>query len=849
MKSKDIRKLWINFFESKKHLFIESKPLIPKNDKSILWINSGVATLKEYFSGQKISPNPRLVNIQKCIRTNDIENVGRTSRHHTLFEMLGNFSIGDYFKEEAIKLAYEFIFDQLKFNKDNIYITYFSEDKKTYQTWLDLGIDSKNLIKGERDTNFWDLGQGPCGPCTEIFYDRGEKFDFENQGIKLLEEDLENDRYIEIWNIVFSEFNNDGNGEYQQLKQKNIDTGAGLERIASIMQGANTNFDTDLFLPIIKEIEKLSETTSYDGDNYFKKDNDQMIVNQNYKVIADHIRASICAINDGAIPSNTQRGYVIRRLIRRAYRAGKKIGINEQNFLSMLIGPTLETLSLEGVDKNKISLIINNEENIFSKTIVQGEQILKKEMEEKKFISSSFAFTLFETYGYPLELTKEIVEEKNIEIDLSEIDLLREKHRDASRTKTALGMKQQLEVLQNISEHISEFIGYDHLSSKSKILVSEKEKELYYSLFDKTPFYATSGGQKHDYGKINETEVINVFKDKHGNHWHVTESPITTSKINSIQLQVDENNREYAIKNHSATHLLGAAISEVMGEGRQLGSENNADKLRIDIPAFTRPVKDTIQNIEDKVNEYIKKGIPREYIITTKDKAIEMGALSLEEGEYKDVVRVVVFGNVSKEFCGGTHVDNTKKIEKFKIINVESKGSGKYRFEAITSNKVVDKYEEDFKEKQIQLFYTLLKNNQKIDSKYEKKLSSNISEIIEDIEVMRQDNKSFKKNIKKIDFDFTNISFTEYKGHKAYINLDFPNISMLKKVAIDLRESNKDTLIIIGAKDNDKQLLAVSSHKINCKQILDDIFSQHNGSGGGQEKFAMGSCQLINDLK
>ena len=849
MKSKDIRKLWINFFESKKHLFIESKPLIPKNDKSILWINSGVATLKEYFSGQKISPNPRLVNIQKCIRTNDIENVGRTSRHHTLFEMLGNFSIGDYFKEEAIKLAYEFIFDQLKFNKDNIYITYFSEDKKTYQTWLDLGIDSKNLIKGERDTNFWDLGQGPCGPCTEIFYDRGEKFDFENQGIKLLEEDLENDRYIEIWNIVFSEFNNDGNGEYQQLKQKNIDTGAGLERIASIMQGANTNFDTDLFLPIIKEIEKLSETTSYDGDNYFKKDNDQMIVNQNYKVIADHIRASICAINDGAIPSNTQRGYVIRRLIRRAYRAGKKIGINEQNFLSMLIEPTLETLSLEGVDKNKISLIINNEENIFSKTIVQGEQILKKEMEEKKFISSSFAFTLFETYGYPLELTKEIVEEKNIEIDLSEIDLLREKHRDASRTKTALGMKQQLEVLQNISEHISEFIGYDHLSSKSKILVSEKEKELYYSLFDKTPFYATSGGQKHDYGKINETEVINVFKDKHGNHWHVTESPITTSKTNSIQLQVDENNREYAIKNHSATHLLGAAISEVMGEGRQLGSENNADKLRIDIPAFTRPVKDTIQNIEDKVNEYIKKGIPREYIITTKDKAIEMGALSLEEGEYKDVVRVVVFGNVSKEFCGGTHVDNTKQIEKFKIINVESKGSGKYRFEAITSNKVVDKYEEDFKEKQIQLFYTLLKNNQKIDSKYEKKLSSNISEIIEDIEVMRQDNKSFKKNIKKIDFDFTNISFTEYKGHKAYINLDFPNISMLKKVAIDLRESNKDTLIIIGAKDNDKQLLAVSSHKINCKQILDDIFSQHNGSGGGQEKFAMGSCQLINDLK
>lgn len=843
--SKELRKLWLDFWANKGHEIYESKSLIPVNDPSLLWINSGVATLKDFFSGKKLPNNPRITNSQKSIRTNDIENVGVTARHHTFFEMLGNFSIGDYFKEEAIQWAHEFLFDVLKFEKEKIYITYFEEDQATYDIWVKIGIDPSHLIKGDRDMNFWDVGQGPCGPDTEIFYDRGEKYDPEGVGIKLLQEDLENDRYVEIWNIVFSQFNNDGENNYTELAQKNIDTGAGLERIVSIFQDAPTNFDTDLFVPIIKEVEKLAKF-SYKTEDYFNPVPEQTAVNKKFKVIADHMRAVVMAIQDGAKPSNTQRGYIIRRLIRRAYRAGIQLGIEGETFLYKLVDVIQDVLDVYPVDKNKVVEIIKKEELAFSRTIKQGEEILAKELESNpKELDAEVAFKLFETYGFPIQLTQEIVEEKGISLDESKFEALKEKHAAASRGKKVNGMDAQINVIQSITSKVSEFVGYETTEAKTKVVFQGEENGKVYILLEKTPFYATKGGQQYDKGTLNGVEVLDVFRDKYENHWHVTEEKIS-DEVDAI---VNQTIRTMKERNHTSTHLLGLALSKVFGIGAiQLGSENDENRLRLDFPLDKKPTQEQLNKVEEIVNGLIQEAIDREYHLMKYKEAIEKGTIALEGEDYGDGdLRVVMFGE-SKEFCGGTHISNTSRVEKFKITKLESKGSGVFRIEAITSNKTISEFEDKQKflvKEQIEI---ALNKIHAIDKSYKFEFKSSLDELNNQLVSIKEDLKKIQKEAKsniEINLD---VDFTEYNGTKAHINLDLGNPGAVKPTAAGLKQKYPDAIIIVGAKANGKQTLAVASDVANAKDIFDEIASKHNGRGGGNPSFAMGSMDEIGSL-
>ena len=848
--SKEIRKIWLDFFASKNHKIIESKSLIPKNDPSILWINSGVATLKKYFSGKELPLSPRMVNSQKCIRTNDIENVGITARHHTFFEMLGSFSIGDYFKDKAIKIAFELIFKVFAFPKEKIYVSYFEKDKFTYNKWLSLGIDAKNLIKGTKKTNFWDLGQGPCGPCTEIFFDRGQKFDPKNLGVELLEKDIENDRYIEIWNIVFSQFNNDGENNYEELKQKNIDTGAGLERIACIFQDVPTNFDTDLFLPIINEIEKITNK-KYSVENYFIKDQNQSKINKKMRIIADHLRAIVLAINDGAKPSNTRRGYIIRRLIRRSYRCGIELGIKNKIFLSKLVSITSFVIDYYKIDQEKVQAIIKKEELAFSNTIKQGEKILHEEINKNKtYFSPQIAFKLFETYGFPIELTKEILSEKNIKLDISMFNKLMKEHGIKSKNKQNVGIDKQIQSIQVVNKKVSKFIGYEVISSISEVIKQVFENDKYFVLLDKTPFYATKGGQLHDWGKIDNIPVLDVFQDKYNNHWHVLNKKIHKKEVAAV---VDRNLRIKKARNHSSTHLLGLALTKVFGKNTlQLGSYNDENKLRLDFNLDNKPTNQELKKVEIIVNNLIKKSIERKYKLMKYDDAIEHGVLALENEDYGEgLLRVVEFDE-SKEFCGGTHIRNTSLIEKFKISKIDSKGSGVYRIEAITSNKEIKKFESKAKKSIIFLIEQKIKKLKKINPSYSIKYSilNTLGQLKNTLEKLILEIKKIKNsNYKKVNFDLENINFQNWNKIKTHINLNVDVIENIKPLAIKLRDNFEDALFIVGKTVNEKTMLAIASKIVDAKELFSKIASSFNGKGGGNKTFAMGSTSKIISLK
>ncbi|MGL5591080.1 MAG: alanine--tRNA ligase [Metamycoplasmataceae bacterium] len=848
MNSKDVRKKWIEFFESKDHLFLPSKSLIPYKDPSLLWINSGVATLKDYFSGKKIPPHPRLVNSQKSIRTNDIENVGVTARHHTFFEMLGNFSIGDYFKKEAIEYADEFIITVLKLDRDRIYITYFEEDLEVREKWISLGYKEHQLISGNRDLNFWDVGSGPCGPNTEIFYDRGERYHI--GGPELIRDDIENDRYIEIWNIVFSQYNNLGNNEYVELAQKNIDTGAGLERIVSIMQDVPTNFDTDLFQKIIKEIEKYTKK-KYVIENYFINDLKQEKINKHFKIISDHMRAVVNAISDGAEPSNTQRGYIIRRLIRRAYYSGIKLGIKQTTFLNKLVQVTKDTLIFD-INVKKVADIIKIEEDNFSKTIRKGKKILDDEMKNTKdYFNVDVAFKLFETYGFPIEMTNDILNENNIKLDLASLQLLKEKHSLISKAnKEHNHFEQALNSLNLIDKQISDFIGYDSLTSRSKILflLDEKEKVedlngVGYLVLDKTPFYATSGGQLHDKGYLIQTgtkiEIIDVFKDKNNNHIHKVKGKINAE--NYVDAFVDEKTRIGLMRNHSATHLLFAALRKLYGDQIiQLGSDNNQDRLTFDFPLKQRPTEKEIKAIEDFINNIIKRNIIREYIITTTTKAKKMGAImTIEEMEYFNTenVRVVKFDDVTTDLCGGTHIDETKNIEKFKIVSVDSKGSGIYRIRAISSDFLVDKYMNEQIKKQLKLLDSLdnkiinldktkRKHLIKPDNDLNKYLNNINGEIDKAKEVLK---KLLKRKKISIDVELEPIKISNLNVYFSN-NIDKETI---KTFAVSLREKSQHSLIVLLSKFEGQSVLVITSKGIDAKDVARKISETKEIKGGG----------------
>ncbi|UWD33959.1 alanine--tRNA ligase [Mesomycoplasma molare] len=863
--SKEIRNLWLKYFESKDHLIVETKSLVPLNDPSLLWINSGVATLKDYFSGKKIPPKKRLTNSQKSLRTNDIENVGFTTRHHTMFEMLGNFSIGDYFKSEAIEMAYDFLINVLKLDKEKLYFTYFSEDLETKEKWLSMGIEESHIIKGNKDTNFWDIGSGPCGPCTEIFFDRGEKFD--KRGLELLQNDEENDRFIEIWNIVFSQFNNDGEGNYTELTQKNIDTGAGFERLVSILQNAPTNFDTDLFLPIIKEIENFTNY-KYDPENYFKKDKEIEKINVKFKIIADHIRAVVNAINDGVSPSNVSRGYIIRRLIRRAYRAGLQLEIKEKSFLFKLTEVVKSSLPFN-INVEKVSKIIKDEEMLFSQTIEQGQKLLDLELKKNKDqFDLKIAFKLFETYGFPIELTQEILKEKGVTINISDFEKLKKEHAEISRSSKKEGMKKVINSLNLVQYKISEFIGYDSLETTAKILFladSEKElpsshnQKLSYVIFDKTVLYATGGGQKHDQGYIIQNNikipVLEVFKDKFGNNVHVVKGKLEKNK--EVNIFVNEDNRIKLERNHSSTHLLFKSLREQYGSFiKQLGSDNNENRLTFDFPLEKKPTEEEIQQIENRIISYIKSETNRKYLETDIKTAEQMNAImTLEETEYMDPnnVRLVEFKNITVDLCGGTHIENTKLIENFKIVSVENKGTGIFRIRAITSNQLVDEFYDKEIEKSKELLNNILLKIQQLDSNYvlEQINYDNKKNALEKlkflIEKSREKHKELLKNTTKKEFN-QEINTINFNSKEFYINIDLDSNS-LKNNAAHLREKHPNITFILGSKQKDKIIIVVASKSLNSKELFIKITSHFSGSGGGNEIMAQGSVKNIDNFK
>lgn len=672
MTSSEIRTLWLSYFESHGHEIISSSSLIPVNDPTLLWINAGVAPLKKFFDGREIPNNPRMTNIQKCVRTNDIENVGKTARHHTFFEMMGNFSIGNYFKKEAIKLAYDLLFlpNNFNFPFEKIYITHYPTDLETREFWLELGINENHLIASYE--NFWEIGAGPSGPSTEIFFDRGEKYD--KRGVELIKEDLENDRYVELWNVVFSQFDANPNvsrDEYKELPNRNIDTGAGLERFACIMQNVETNFETDLFMPIIEKVAEISGV-KYDGQMAFK-------------VIADHIKAVTIALSDGAIFSNEGRGYVLRRLLRRALKHGRTLNLT-QPFLNLLV-PVISSIygsyypniiSMEEI----IIKIVKIEEEKFIHTITDGEKLLIDYINENKQVSGDIAFKLYDTYGYPIELTLEYAEEHSIVVDVDEFNNLLLKQKELSR--------QNRNVLQSMGSQNDDYLqfrekstfkGYELLNLESEVIKVFPEG----IVVKETPFYATKGGQVCDTGLIDNILVKEVIQLPNGQHLHILDEH-NFNEGDVVSLKVDFSNREKIIKNHTATHLLHQALKDVIGSHtNQQGSLVNEKVLRFDFNHYENVTVDQVLEVEKIVNDKIKESLEVTTDLMLYDDAIKKGAMALFGEKYEKEVRVVNISNYSIELCGGIHVNNTKQINNFVISSIESIGSGIYRITAITN--------------------------------------------------------------------------------------------------------------------------------------------------------------------
>lgn len=682
MKASEIRSKWLEFFAEKGHNIEPSASLVPHNDPSLLWINAGMAPLKPYFDGRVKPENPRIANSQKCIRTNDIENVGKTRRHHTFFEMLGNFSIGDYFKEEVITWAWEFLTDKkwIGFDPEKLSVTVYPEDEEAFKLWNEkIGLPENRIIKLQ--DNFWEIGEGPCGPCTEIFYDRGEEY-----GKGAPESEMfpggENERWLEVWNLVFTQFNLNKDGSYTPLPNKNIDTGAGLERFASILQDVDSNFDTDLFQPIIQKTAGLAGVKYNDTPEY----------DVALKVIADHIRTVVFAVGDGVLPSNEGRGYVIRRLLRRAVRYGKVLGLDKPFMytLTETVGDVMGVYYPEVVEKRAfIEKVIATEEEQFHKTLSDGLNILAEVSAEakkqgKSVISGGDAFKLYDTYGFPFDLTEDYASENGLTVDREGFDAAMKEQRDrarAARHETE-SMKIQGGVLSDYTVK-SEFVGYNDIVREAKVLAivsddsfadSVSEGKTCQVILDATPFYAESGGQVSDQGLLEggsvRARVEGLFKAPHGQHVHLVTVELGELKVgDTVKAQVNSSMRNDIVKNHTATHLLHKALKEVLGDHvNQAGSLVEPQRLRFDFSHFGSITQEELADIERRVNEQVWNSIP--VVIERKgiDEAKAMGAMALFGEKYGDIVRVVQVGDYSIELCGGCHVDNTSQIGIFKLL-------------------------------------------------------------------------------------------------------------------------------------------------------------------------------------
>ena len=869
----EIRKMFLDFFESKGHLVMPSASLIPNNDPSLLWINAGVAPLKKYFDGREVPPKKRLTNAQKCIRTNDIENVGDTY-HHTFFEMLGNFSIGDYFREEALGYAWELLTSDKWFGipKDKLYVTVYSDDRESYNRWLELGLDKSHIIKCEG--NFWDIGPGPCGPDSEIFYDKGEKYD--KRGPELIENDIDNDRFIEIWNNVFSQFNHvEGlkRDEFPELPHKNIDTGMGLERLVCLLQGVDTDYETDLFTPIINKIEELT------GVKYTNQ--------RSIRSIADHIKTLTFALSDGAEFSNEGRGYVLRRILRRACRFGRTLGIYEP-FMYKLTDSVIETMKdyypyLKD-NKKLIDKLIKREEEVFLKTLESGEKRLKELEESGKKITGEDVFKLYDTYGFPYELTEEILNEKGIKINKEEFDKCMQEQRDRARSalKNVSSMSSQSDLVDFKDE--SKFV-YDTLKLESKVIytgdLEGNKMDLVGDgiiILDKTPFYATMGGQKCDIGTAYndnfKADVYCVEKAPNGQHVLYVNNTFGSLQVNDkLTCKVNEENRYTTCQNHTATHLLQKALQEVLGnEVHQAGSYVDGERLRFDFK-YTEKIKDEdLYKVESLVNDMIKASYEADINEMDIKEAKKLGAMALFDDKYKEKVRVVKFGP-SIELCGGTHIDNTSNIKSFAIKSIESKGLNIYRIEAVCdTNLEVELYEEikpynnemitllekakdivaKAKIEGIELDMNISISNERpkcykdiIENRLE---VTNLRKSLADLEKTYND-KKIEKASSSVD-DYLKEKQKGLYGEVLLLELENQDMNVLKSIIGNL-ESKLDNgiVFIINKNEESVNFLARCNNslkdKVNMGTLVKNAALIVDGNGGGSPFFAQGGGNYV----
>ncbi len=845
MKSYEIRQMWLDFFKSKGHSVEPSASLVPANDPTLLWTNAGVTPLKKYFDGSMVPENPRITNAQKCIRTNDIENVGKTARHHTFFEMLGNFSIGDYFKHEAIEFAVELLFSPkwFGFDKDKIYITYYVDDSEAKATWMKNGIAEDHLIPLEG--NFWEIGEGPCGPDTEMFYDRGEKYD--KRGKELIEKDIENDRFIEIWNIVFSQFNSKegvARKDYKELPSKNIDTGCGLERLCCVMQGVDTNYDTDLFMPIIKKTEEISGV-KYEGQMAFK-------------VIADHVRTVTFAVADGATLSNEGRGYVLRRVLRRASKHAKSIGINKP-FMAELVDVVIDIMDpfypYLHEKKDIVKQIITSEEEKFLSTLASGEKRLAAiASNTKEMISGEDAFLLYDTYGFPLELTEEYAEEQGLKVDVKGFKecLEAQKERARSARKDENSMKGQNEEFLKFKEE-SKFSGYNSTSHKAKVIAVFDNGVV----LDETPFFAFSGGQLSDKGKIDDVEVLDVVKMPNGQHLHVLASnPFKVGEL--VWAEVDKETRTLTRKNHSAAHLLQAALQHVLGEHvHQQGSQVGPEYSRFDFNNYQTPTDEELLKVEDLVNQYIKEAYNVNTLVLPIEEAKKLGAMALFSEKYGSVVRVVDMG-ISKEFCAGTHVENTSEVMKYCIYSFESIGSGVFRITASTGPNAMEILKKNVSNLKSNLDQAIIKATEILKAAKQENIELTYNYDVREIHVegyryilaLRGEVVKAQNALKDLEKEYQNKKSQNalkaldkfdslIENNKLFVKVDVENTNLLKDMATALRNNKGlDVALLAYANDSKVTFVCATSKSFDARSVLKEACSICGGGGGGKPDLA-----------
>ena len=878
--SYEIRQMWLDFFKEKGHTVFPSASLVPVNDPTLLWINAGVAPLKKFFDGREVPQNRRITNAQKAIRTNDIDNVGRTARHHTFFEMLGNFSIGDYFRDEALTWAMELLTSPkwFDFDLDKLYFTVYTGDNDSIKKWKSLGVKEDHIIP--LDDNFWEIGEGPCGPDSEIFYDRGEKYDPKGLGIKMLKEDIENDRYIEIWNIVFSQFNSKPGiprSEYEELPSKNIDTGCGLERLACVMQEVDTNYESDLFMPYIKKTEELTGV-KYTGQMAFK-------------VIADHVRSVTFAVSDGAMLSNEGRGYVLRRILRRASRYGKMLGMKEP-FLYKLVSVVCDYMSnfypylLE--TKDMVSKVVRLEEEKFLQTLENGEKRLNdyiKQNPDKDVIDGKMAFKLYDTFGFPIELTEEVASEAGKMVDLNGFkqELLKQKELARASRSDEQSMNTQNEDMLNFKEPC-EFIGYEKLSSISHINGIFKDGELasfgsgkLILSFDKTPFYATMGGQIGDSGLViykgRKIEVLDSIKLPNGEHALLVDSPVEIKLEDEVELVVDESKRKMICANHSGTHLLNEALRKVLGSHvSQHGSSVSSDALRFDFNNFYLPKPEELLKIEKQVNDEINKKEDTNIIELPLDEAKKLGVQAVFGEKYGDVVRVVTIG-FSRELCGGTHVLNTADIKKFAILSCESKGSGIFRITAVTGDNVKEKVASELKptldeikelRNKISELLSSAKDegiNLEIKEVEEKEITDSYASILEkkeELVLLRNELKDLDKDYNKQKKEKNSASLDDYVKDVISVNGVSVLVSRSEGLEIDNLKDLVDRLcdhlgnsVILFGNVKDNKIIFVCKNKVdklNAGLLVKEAATITLGGGGGRPDFAQAGGRDITKL-